>query len=122
MEGIRNKACGLDIHKKFIAACIKDLQGVTLEARYDRTPKDLLRLKEWIVENNCDIVACESTSDFWVQVYEMLEGHIELIVGNARDIKAISHKKTDKVDAAWAVYLKSCKFRPSILTHYRIRS
>jgi len=22
----------------------------------------------------------------------------------------------------WAVYLKSCKFRPSILTHYHIRS
>jgi transposase len=105
MEGIRNKACGLDIHKKFIVACIKDLQGVTLEARYDRTPKDLLRLKEWIVENNCEIVACESTSDFWVLVYEMLEGHIELIVGNARDIKAISHKKTDKVDAAWIATL-----------------
>ena len=28
-----------------------------------------------------------------------------MIVGNARDIKAISHKKTDKVDAAWIAKL-----------------
>jgi transposase len=105
MGCIRNKACGLDIHKKFIVACIKDLQGVTLEARYGRSHQDLLRLKEWVFENNCDVVACESTSDYWVPIYDMLEGHIEMIVGNARDIKAISHKKTDKVDAAWIATL-----------------
>jgi transposase len=29
----------------------------------------------------------------------MLEGHVTVIVGNARDIKMISHKKTDKVDS-----------------------
>ncbi|HPZ38443.1 MAG: hypothetical protein WBJ06_11235 [Candidatus Methanoculleus thermohydrogenotrophicum] len=40
-------------------------------------------------------MACESTSDYWIQVYDLFADQIPVIVGNAPDIKAISHKKTD---------------------------
>ena len=99
------KACGLDIHKKFIVATIIDNEHCTIENRFNRVQKDLLNLKEWILENRCDVVACESTSDYWLPIYEMLENRVKVIVGNARDIKAISHKKTDKVDSAWIAKL-----------------
>ena len=49
--------------------------------------------------SKCEVVACESTSDFWVPIYELINDTIPVIVGNARDIKALSHKKTDKVDS-----------------------
>ena len=36
-----------------------------------------------------------------------------MIVGNARDIKVISHKKTDNVDAAWIAKLALHKLIPA---------
>jgi len=46
-----------------------------------------------------DIVACESTSDFWVPIHDSLINHLPVIVGNARDMKVFTHKKTDKIDS-----------------------
>lgn len=102
---MRENACGLDIHKTFILAAITDQDGSTSELRFSRTQAELFALKDWVLYHGCEVVACESTSDYWVQVYDVFEGHIPVIVGNARDIKAISHKKTDKVDAAWIAKL-----------------
>ncbi len=31
----------------------------------------------------CEIVVCESTSDYWMQVYDPLAGQVLVIVGNA---------------------------------------
>ncbi len=102
---MREKACGLDIHKRFILAAVIDRDGGVTELRVSRMQTDLFALKEWVLFHGCEVVACESTSDYWVQVYDLFEGQIPVIVGNARDIKAISHKKTDKVDAAWIAKL-----------------
>ena len=66
------------------------------ERRFERTDSGLLNLKEWTIEHNCDVVACESTSDFWVPIYTMMEGQVTVIIGNARDIKMFSHKRPTK--------------------------
>jgi transposase len=92
-------SAGLDLHKKFIIATLLSDAGLKEQRRFERTESGLFDLKEWTIENNCDVVACESTSDFWVPVSDMMEGHVTVIVGNARDIKMFSHKKTDKVDS-----------------------
>jgi transposase len=102
---MKEKACGLDIHKRFILAAVIDQDGGVTERRVNRTQTDLFALKEWVLFHGCEVVACESTSDYWVQVYDLFGRQIPVIVGNARDIKAISHKKTDKVDAAWIAKL-----------------
>ncbi len=92
-------SAGLDLHKKFILATILTDDGHKEQRRFERTETGLFALKEWTIKNKCDVVACESTSDFWVPVYDMMHGHTPVIVGNARDIKMFSHKKTDKVDS-----------------------
>lgn len=102
---MREKACGLDIHKKFIVAAVVDQGGTVAEQRLSRTQADLFLLKDWVSYHGCEVVACESTSDYWVQVYDLVAGQIPMIVGNARDIKAISHKKTDTIDATWIAKL-----------------
>jgi len=102
---MRETACGLDLHKRFIVATIIDQSGHTSERRFNRIQADLFNLKEWVILHDCDVVACESTSDYWLQISDLFEGHIPVIVGNARDIKSISHKKTDKIDAAWIAKL-----------------
>lgn len=92
-------AAGLDLHKHFILATILWSSGKKLVERFERTKDGLFSLNGWIISNNCEVVACESTSDYWVQIYDMLSNSVPVIVGNARDIKALSHKKTDKVDS-----------------------
>ncbi|QVV87572.1 IS110 family transposase [Methanospirillum sp. J.3.6.1-F.2.7.3] len=92
-------AAGLDVHKRFIVATILWTNGSKLQEKFDRTVQGLLALKNWILKNKCQVVACESTSDYWVQIYDSLIEHLPVIVGNAHDIKVLSHKKTDKIDS-----------------------
>ena len=42
---------------------------------------------------------------YWKPVYNLLEGHFELVVANARHIKAVPGHKTDVHDAQWIASL-----------------
>ncbi|PAV10987.1 transposase [Methanosarcina spelaei] len=99
MIGVVNKSCGLDIHKRFFIATILSKSGDKQQKRFDRDEDGILALKNWVVSEKCDVVACESTSDFWVPIYDSLIKHLPVIIGNARDMKAFTHKKTDKIDS-----------------------
>jgi transposase len=46
-------------------------------------------------------VGMESTGIYWRPIYAVLEGHFELIVGNARHIRNVPGRKTDVKDAEW---------------------
>jgi len=92
-------AAGLDVHKKFIQATVLWLNGTKIQQKFPRTPDGLLGLKDWIFEHNCAVVACEPTSDYWVCIYDLLSDQVPMLVGNAHDIKVLTHKKTDKTDS-----------------------
>jgi len=34
---------------------------------------DILKFKEWVLENNCEQVAVESTGVYWVPIFTVLE-------------------------------------------------
>ncbi|AKB38122.1 Mobile element protein [Methanosarcina siciliae C2J] len=99
MAGEINKSCGLDIHKRFLIATILCRSGEKQQQRFDRDEDGILSLRNWVTSEKCDVVACESTSDFWVPIHDSLIKHLPFIVGNARDMKAFTHKKTDKIDS-----------------------
>jgi transposase len=90
-----NVAVGLDLHKKFIIATVLWQTGEMIQERFERTREGLFSLKTWIIGYPADVIACESTSDYWVQVYDLLNKVLPVIVGNVHDIKVLSHKKTD---------------------------
>jgi len=92
-------AAGLDIHKQFIVATILSVQELKIQQRFERTMQGLLALKNWIIEHKCQVVACESTNNFWYHIYDSLCDHTTVIVGNAHDMKVLTHKKTDKIDS-----------------------
>jgi transposase len=87
------------IHKHFFIATILSISGEKQQQRFDRDDDGILALKNWVILEKCDVVACESTSDFWVPIYDSLIKHLPVIIGNARDMKAFTHKKTDKIDS-----------------------
>ena len=88
----QNKACGLDIHKLFFIATILSRSGEKQQQNFKRNDEGILALKNWVISEKCDVVACESTSEFWVPIYDSLIKHLPVIVGNARDMKAFTHK------------------------------
>jgi transposase len=99
MTEVYEKAGGIDVHNKFLVGTILSRDGSTIQARFDRTPDGILSLHDWIVENKCPVVACESTNSFWYPLSDALSPVTTFIVGNAYDMKVLSHKKTDKIDS-----------------------
>jgi transposase len=105
MEKQRNKVCGADIHKKFLVATILSRDGIKSSGRFGMTLDEIMRFKEWVVENNCEQVAVESTGVYWVPIHTVLEDKIEIIVANAYKIKHTPGRKTDMRDSEWIAEL-----------------
>ena len=57
--------CGLDIHKQFVTACLMTIDSMGKETSllesFGTFTDDLVRLREWLLEHECPIVALEST-------------------------------------------------------------
>ncbi len=105
MEKQRNKVCGADIHKTFLVATILSRDGNKITERFGMKLDDILKFKEWVIENNCEQVAVESTGVYWVPIHTVLEDKIEVIVANAYKIKHIPGRKTDMRDSEWLAEL-----------------
>ncbi len=105
METQKNRVCGADIHKKFLIATILSRDGSKITKRFGMTIDDLLKFKNWIIENQCEQVAVESTGTYWIPIHSVLEGSVDLIVANAYKIKHTPGRKTDTIDSEWIAEL-----------------
>ena len=105
MKVIYPKACGVDVHKSFIVAVICDSTSITpkyLRKRFSTFNNDLIRFKDWLLDNDCDNVCMESTGKYYIPVYNALEGYISnVVVANPKWVKAIKGEKDDNKDAKW---------------------
>jgi transposase len=95
--------CGVDVHKKIIVASIAKLQPdgtVTHDIQtYPVFNEDLLRLRDWLLSNNCHDVLMESTGKYWIPLFNILEPHVHVQLTHPKYVRAIKGKKTDKNDA-----------------------
>jgi transposase len=92
VQVVYERCCGLDVHKRTITACmLKWLggQGQKEIRQFGTMTKDLLELSDWLIAEDCTHVAMESTGVYWKPVYNILEGHFELLVVNAQHLKAV---------------------------------
>lgn len=108
METVYERCCGIDVHKKIIVACLR--VGRKCETKeFGTSTQDLRALAEWLISNDCQIAAMESTGSYWKPVYNVLEvlGQ-EVIVVNAHHIKNVPGRKTDVKDAEWIAQLLQC--------------
>ena len=96
--------CGIDVHKKFVVACIASTdRGVTSyrSSRFSTFTSGLNKLSEWLLSNSCRHVCMESTGKYWIPVYNILEDISSITLAHPKYVKAIRGKKTDKKDAKW---------------------
>ena len=109
MELLYRRCCGLDVHKETVVACLRLVSDgkVTTEVRtFQTTTADLLRLSEWLAENECTHVAMEATGVYWKPVWHILDdGEFALLLVNAAHVKNVPGRKTDVNDATWLAEL-----------------
>ena len=109
LDAIYERVGGLDVHKKSVVACRRRLTSsgrVEKEvATFGTTTPQLLVLLGWLQEWDVTHVAMESTGVYWKPVWNMLEGHVELLLVNARHLKTVPGRKTDVKDAEWIAQL-----------------
>lgn len=104
VEVVHPICCGLDVHKNSISACLIIGSGKDemIEKRTFKTDtKSIVALKDWLVSEGCPVVSMESTGVYWHPVHNVLEGHLQVTLVNARHFRNVPGRKTDLADSEW---------------------
>lgn len=105
MRVVYERCAGLDVHKRSVVACVRTREGQQTRT-FGTMTGELLELLDWLMEAEVTHVAMESTGVYWKPVYNLLEGAgLEVLLVNARHIKAVPGRKTDVKDAEWIAEL-----------------
>lgn len=112
MDIMYRNVAGLDVHQKTIVACIRKVepQGdiVELVETFATMTRDLLHLSDWLTAHGVTHVAMEATGVLWKPVWNILEGHFELLLVNPRELKQVPGRKSDVRDCQWIAHLLHC--------------
>lgn len=123
LKRVNLHAAGIDIGSKshWVAAppgTSPDGQDVR---PFDTFTMDLEALVDWLVTCGVDTVAMESTSVYWIPVYELLESRgFEVLLVDTQQIRFVPGRKTDFLDCQWIQELHTfgllrAAFRPDDL-------
>ena len=103
MELMYERCAGLDVHKRNVLVCTStpDAQGQRHKEwrTFSAMTPELLRMRNFLKDLGVTHVAMESTGSFWKPIFNILEGHMEVLVVNAQHLKAVPGRKTDVKDA-----------------------
>lgn len=122
---VNPNCCGLDIHKDKISCTLiyeQDNQICIEQKEFTAFTDDLIRLRDWLLEHQCPVVAMESTGIYWRPVHNILEGYVRVVLVNARHYKNVPGRKTDIGDSQWlAELLRHGLVRGSFIPPQEIR-
>jgi transposase len=121
-EQVVLRGCGLDVHEKTVVATI-DGEGIVRETRtFDTYTNSLNELHEWLQLRAVTQVAMESTGVYWKPVFNILEQDFKVTLVNARHLKNVPGRKTDKKDSQWICkLLLAGLLKASFIPEERIR-
>jgi len=95
------RVSGLDVHKDSVYVCVLQENGEKVEERFGTLTPELNRLRETLLLHKVEEVAMESTSIYWIPIWNVLENDFELKLVNPYFIKQLPGRKTDVKDAEW---------------------
>jgi transposase len=100
MQVVYPSCGGIDVHARTAVVCL--IKEDKREIRtFSTMTDDLLALLDWLSAEGCTHVAIESTGVYWKPVFNILETSLEVILVNARHVKAVPGRKTDVRDCEW---------------------
>lgn len=106
MEVVHPRCAGLDVSKRDVKVCVR-IQGRgsrptrATVTTWGSTTRQILALRDMLVEEGVGMVVIESTGTYWKPFYYLLEDHLALTLVNAREAKTVPGRKTDVADAEW---------------------
>lgn len=125
-------AAGIDIGARERVAAVPPQSTTGSAVRpFTSFTVDVEALRDWLLECGIKTVAMESTGNYWITAYDLLEAAgIEVCLVNARHVKGVPGRKTDVQDAAWLQQLHAAgllrkSFRPAqdiVSMRYLMRS
>jgi transposase len=102
---VHERCCGLDVHQKTVVACLitpgPDGQPQKEIRTFGTMTEDLLELADWLRARQCRWVGMEATGTYWKPIWNLLEDEFDLLLVNARHLKAVPGRKTDVKDGEW---------------------
>jgi transposase len=104
MECVIERCCGLDVHKKTVAACVR-VRGAQHVRTFGTTTAELLALRDWLQAHGVTHVAMESTGVYWKPIFYVLEDIATCVLANAGQIAQVPGRKTDVKDCVWIAQL-----------------
>ena len=119
LKQLNLNAGGLDIGAAEIYAAVPEGRDEESVRQFETFTADLKVLADWLEACGVDTVAMESTSVYWIPIYEILEERgFELYLVNARQVKNVTGRKSDVLDCQWLQQLHTYgllrgSFRPS---------
>jgi transposase len=120
LPAIRPMVAGIDIGSSQHWVCSPARDDGTPNVRvFGTTTGELTALADWLIEQRVESVAMESTSVYWIPIYELLESRgLDVLLVNARQLHNVPGRKTDVSDCQWLQLLHSCgllrgSFRPA---------
>ena len=110
-DEIRRYVAGIDLAgaaDHYVCGPRKDDGSHDVE-HFGTTTPELQRMLQWLRDRKVVSVAMESTSVFWVPVWDVLEsGGIEVRLVDTREVRMVPGRKSDIKDCQWLQRLHSC--------------
>ena len=119
-EEVRRFVAGVDLagHADHYVCGPRKDDGTHDVESFGTTTNELKRMVAWMKERKVESAAMESTSVYWIPVYDTLESAgIEVVLVDTRTVKMVPGRKSDVKDCQWLQRLHSCgllrgAFRP----------
>ncbi|WP_262245741.1 IS110 family transposase [Parapedobacter soli] len=100
-EQVVSRGCGLDVHEKNVVATVDGAELIRETRTFDTYTGSLNDLRDWLQGHGVTHVAMESTGVYWKPVFNILEEDFTVILVNARHLKNVPGRKTDRKDSQW---------------------
>ena len=101
MEVLYPRCSGLDIHKRFLVACLSLVQTNGHRHKelrqFSTMTNEILALKGWLKASGCTHIAMESTGVYWKPIFHQLEDSFEIVLVNAQHMKAVAFPKNPRI-------------------------
>jgi len=119
LEVIHPDAAGIDIGNESHYVAVPPSRDSQPVRRFGCTTAELKAMTDWLKQCAIRTVAMQSTSVYWVAVFDILEqAGLEVYLVNARDTKNLPGRKSDVQESQWLMKLHTYgllrnSFRPS---------
>ena len=115
---IHPDSAGIDIHSEFHFVCVPPDRDPQPVRQFGAFTDDLHALADWLLKCGIKTVAMESTSVYWIPLYELLQKRgFEVVLVDPRKLKSVPGRKSDVADCQWLQQLHTygllaAAFRP----------